>query len=153
MVKQDTGVTGGHEVHLGCMFSPLGLYVYLQSRHIQGASAKADVWDTTDRWVRKAHQYIQFSQNQICPKSKKCNIIIQMYILVHCNPNVSYRHNDLPWQLRMQFNNHLNAVDLHTLNSTHTNIHKIKQGHLAAQVCEYSCTKVKNNKNFYSKCW
>ncbi|XP_027008838.1 dipeptidase 1 [Tachysurus fulvidraco] len=42
-------------------------------------------------------------------------------------------HNDLPWQLRMQFNNQLNGVDLHTLNSTHTNIHKIKQGYLAAQ--------------------
>ncbi|XP_060796867.1 dipeptidase 1 [Neoarius graeffei] len=42
-------------------------------------------------------------------------------------------HNDLPWQLKRQFNNQLNTVDLHTLNSTHTNIPKIKEGHLAAQ--------------------
>ncbi|XP_017334258.1 dipeptidase 1 [Ictalurus punctatus] len=42
-------------------------------------------------------------------------------------------HNDLPWQLRKQFNNQLNSVDLYTLGSTHTNIPKIKQGHLAAQ--------------------
>ncbi|KAL6468862.1 hypothetical protein MHYP_G00223860 [Metynnis hypsauchen] len=42
-------------------------------------------------------------------------------------------HNDLPWQLRIQFNNELNSVDLYTLNSTHTNIPKIKEGRLAAQ--------------------
>ncbi|MCJ8737420.1 hypothetical protein PDJAM_G00023750 [Pangasius djambal] len=42
-------------------------------------------------------------------------------------------HNDLPWQLRSQFNNQLNNVDLFTLNSTHTNIPKIKEGRLAAQ--------------------
>ncbi|XP_053491333.1 dipeptidase 1 [Ictalurus furcatus] len=42
-------------------------------------------------------------------------------------------HNDLPWQLRKQFNNQLNSVDLYKLSSTHTNIPKIKQGHLAAQ--------------------
>ncbi|XP_058257815.1 dipeptidase 1 isoform X2 [Hemibagrus wyckioides] len=42
-------------------------------------------------------------------------------------------HNDLPWQLWMKFNNQLNTVDLHQLNSTHTNIKKIKDGHLAAQ--------------------
>ncbi|KAF4082864.1 hypothetical protein AMELA_G00133310 [Ameiurus melas] len=42
-------------------------------------------------------------------------------------------HNDLPWQLRTQFNNQLNSVDLYKLNSTHTNIPKIKKGHLAAQ--------------------
>lgn len=59
-----------------------------------------------------------------------------MYILV------SHRHNDLPWQLRMKFNNQLNITDLHTLDSTHTNIPKIKRGHLAAQVCEFSCPKV-----------
>lgn len=53
----------------------------------------------------------------------------------------SHRHNDLPWQLRMQFNNQLNTVDLYTLSFTHTNIPKIKEGHLAAQVCEYSCTE------------
>ncbi|XP_072516329.1 dipeptidase 1 [Salminus brasiliensis] len=42
-------------------------------------------------------------------------------------------HNDLPWQLKTSFNNQLNNVDLHTLDSTHTNIPKIKEGHLAAQ--------------------
>lgn len=42
-------------------------------------------------------------------------------------------HNDLPWQLRKQFNNQLNNVDLHTLNTTHTNIQKIKDGRLGAQ--------------------
>ena len=46
----------------------------------------------------------------------------------------SFSHNDLPWQLRKQFNNQLNKVDLNTLNSTHTNIPKIKEGHLGAQV-------------------
>uniref|UniRef100_A0A3Q3X528 Dipeptidase n=1 Tax=Mola mola TaxID=94237 RepID=A0A3Q3X528_MOLML len=42
-------------------------------------------------------------------------------------------HNDLPWQLRKQFNNELNKVDLYTLNSTHTNIPKIREGRLGAQ--------------------
>ncbi|KAG7235097.1 hypothetical protein INR49_003221 [Caranx melampygus] len=42
-------------------------------------------------------------------------------------------HNDLPWQLRKQFNNELNKVDLNTLNTTHTNIPKIKAGRLGAQ--------------------
>ncbi|XP_023856954.1 dipeptidase 1 [Salvelinus sp. IW2-2015] len=42
-------------------------------------------------------------------------------------------HNDLPWQLRMKFNNQLNKVDLYTLNNTHTNIPKIREGRLAAQ--------------------
>nr|XP_055072244.1 dipeptidase 1 [Misgurnus anguillicaudatus] len=42
-------------------------------------------------------------------------------------------HNDLPWQLRNKFNNQLKEADLYTLNTTHTNIPKIKNGHLAAQ--------------------
>ncbi|XP_077568943.1 dipeptidase 1 isoform X2 [Stigmatopora nigra] len=42
-------------------------------------------------------------------------------------------HNDLPWQLRIQFNNQLNKVDLNTLEKTHTNIPKIKMGRLGAQ--------------------
>nr|XP_046245537.1 dipeptidase 1 isoform X2 [Scatophagus argus]XP_046245545.1 dipeptidase 1 isoform X2 [Scatophagus argus]XP_046245554.1 dipeptidase 1 isoform X2 [Scatophagus argus] len=42
-------------------------------------------------------------------------------------------HNDLPWQLRKQFNNELNKVDLNTLETTHTNIPKIKDGRLGAQ--------------------
>ncbi|KAM6980489.1 dipeptidase 1 [Aplochiton taeniatus] len=42
-------------------------------------------------------------------------------------------HNDLPWQLRKKFNNQLKEVDLYTLNNTHTNIPKIREGHLGAQ--------------------
>lgn len=42
-------------------------------------------------------------------------------------------HNDLPWQFRKNFNNQLNKVDLNTLATTHTNIPKIKEGHLGAQ--------------------
>ncbi|XP_076012430.1 dipeptidase 1 [Genypterus blacodes] len=42
-------------------------------------------------------------------------------------------HNDLPWQMREQFNNQLNKVDLNTLTTTHTNIPKIKEGKLGAQ--------------------
>lgn len=42
-------------------------------------------------------------------------------------------HNDLPWQFRAQFNNELNKVDLYTLQTTHTNIPKIKEGRLGAQ--------------------
>ncbi|XP_037652180.1 dipeptidase 1 [Sebastes umbrosus] len=42
-------------------------------------------------------------------------------------------HNDLPWQFRKQFNNELNKVDLYTLENTHTNIPKIKEGRLGAQ--------------------
>ncbi|XP_078103447.1 dipeptidase 1 [Sander vitreus] len=42
-------------------------------------------------------------------------------------------HNDLPWQLRKQFNNELNKVDLYMLKTTHTNIPKIKEGRLGAQ--------------------
>ncbi|XP_059215519.1 dipeptidase 1 isoform X1 [Centropristis striata] len=42
-------------------------------------------------------------------------------------------HNDLPWQLRKQFNNELNKVDLNKLETTHTNIPKIKKGRLGAQ--------------------
>ncbi|KAJ8339918.1 hypothetical protein SKAU_G00345510 [Synaphobranchus kaupii] len=42
-------------------------------------------------------------------------------------------HNDLPWQMRMLFNNQLNKVDLNIIANTHTNIPKIKEGRLAAQ--------------------
>ncbi|XP_055754848.1 dipeptidase 1-like [Salvelinus fontinalis] len=41
--------------------------------------------------------------------------------------------DDLPWQMRMKFNNQLNTVDLYTLNNTHTNIPKIREGRQAAQ--------------------
>ncbi|XP_014863424.1 dipeptidase 1 [Poecilia latipinna] len=42
-------------------------------------------------------------------------------------------HNDLPWQLRKSFNNQLNKVDLNTLDTTHTNIPKIRKGQIGAQ--------------------
>uniref|UniRef100_H3B5M1 Dipeptidase n=1 Tax=Latimeria chalumnae TaxID=7897 RepID=H3B5M1_LATCH len=42
-------------------------------------------------------------------------------------------HNDLPWQLLQQFNNQLSKVDLNNLNSTHTNIPKLKEGHVGGQ--------------------
>uniref|UniRef100_A0A673X6U7 Dipeptidase n=1 Tax=Salmo trutta TaxID=8032 RepID=A0A673X6U7_SALTR len=42
--------------------------------------------------------------------------------------------DDLPWQMGMKFNNRLNTVDLYTLNNTHPNIPKIREGRLAAQV-------------------
>ncbi|KAK2853935.1 hypothetical protein Q5P01_006596 [Channa striata] len=42
-------------------------------------------------------------------------------------------HNDLPWQLRLKFNNELNKVNLTKLNTTHTNIPNIQQGRLGAQ--------------------
>ncbi|XP_063043899.1 dipeptidase 1 [Engraulis encrasicolus] len=42
-------------------------------------------------------------------------------------------HNDLPWQLRKRFNNQLSKVDLNTLEGTHSNIPKIKEGKLSAQ--------------------
>ncbi|XP_045898488.1 dipeptidase 1 [Micropterus dolomieu] len=42
-------------------------------------------------------------------------------------------HNDLPWQLLKKFNNELNKVDLYKLETTQTNIPKIKEGRLGAQ--------------------
>ncbi|XP_053571215.1 uncharacterized protein LOC128661075 [Bombina bombina] len=42
-------------------------------------------------------------------------------------------HNDLPWQLLDKFNNHLNGVDLHTLQNTHTNIPKLREGRVGGQ--------------------
>ncbi|XP_030060469.1 dipeptidase 1 [Microcaecilia unicolor] len=42
-------------------------------------------------------------------------------------------HNDLPWQLLSQFNNKLSNVDLNELNTTHTNIPKLKAGHVGGQ--------------------
>uniref|UniRef100_A0A8C7G0T9 Dipeptidase n=1 Tax=Oncorhynchus kisutch TaxID=8019 RepID=A0A8C7G0T9_ONCKI len=50
--------------------------------------------------------------------------------------NAGTRHtkDDLPWQMRMKFNSQLNTVDLYTLINTHTNIPKIREGRLAAQV-------------------
>ncbi|XP_060694127.1 dipeptidase 3 isoform X2 [Hemiscyllium ocellatum] len=43
-------------------------------------------------------------------------------------------HNDLALQLRRYFNNNLTAVDLKTLNKTNTNINKLKEGNVGAQV-------------------
>uniref|UniRef100_A0A8C3UXD8 Dipeptidase n=1 Tax=Catharus ustulatus TaxID=91951 RepID=A0A8C3UXD8_CATUS len=45
------------------------------------------------------------------------------------------RHNDLPWQLLKKFNNQLRLpeANLTVLNDTHTNIPKLRQGHVGAQ--------------------
>ncbi|XP_032925880.1 dipeptidase 1-like [Catharus ustulatus] len=44
-------------------------------------------------------------------------------------------HNDLPWQLLNKFNNQLRLpeANLTVLNDTHTNIPKLRQGHVGAQ--------------------
>ncbi|XP_032925993.1 dipeptidase 1-like [Catharus ustulatus] len=44
-------------------------------------------------------------------------------------------HNDLPWQLLKKFNNQLRLpeANLTVLNDTHTNIPKLRQGHVGAQ--------------------
>ncbi|XP_075693243.1 dipeptidase 1 [Rhinoderma darwinii] len=42
-------------------------------------------------------------------------------------------HNDLPWQLLSGFNNQMNKVDLVTLNTTHTNIPKLREGRVGGQ--------------------
>ncbi|XP_068059325.1 dipeptidase 1 isoform X1 [Anomalospiza imberbis] len=44
-------------------------------------------------------------------------------------------HNDLPWQLLWKFNNQLRlpAANLTLLNDTHTNIPKLRQGHVGGQ--------------------
>ncbi|NXA81253.1 DPEP1 Dipeptidase, partial [Thryothorus ludovicianus] len=44
-------------------------------------------------------------------------------------------HNDLPWQLLRKFNNQLRlpAANLTQLNDTHTNIPKLRQGHVGGQ--------------------
>lgn len=66
-----------------------------------------------------------------------------MYLVV----SAPRSHNDLPWQLRKQFNNQLNNVDLYTLNTTHTNIPKIKEGRLGAQVGRIAHTRTVNLNN------
>ncbi|OWK56743.1 Dipeptidase 1 [Lonchura striata] len=45
-------------------------------------------------------------------------------------------HNDLPWQLLWKFNNQLRlpAANLTLLNDTHTNIPKLRQGHVGGQM-------------------
>ncbi|XP_053555538.1 dipeptidase 2 isoform X2 [Bombina bombina] len=42
-------------------------------------------------------------------------------------------HNDLPLQLRRYYQNRLESINLKTLNSTKTNIKKLKDGHVGAQ--------------------
>ncbi|KAM7101044.1 dipeptidase 1 isoform 2-T3 [Ciconia maguari] len=46
------------------------------------------------------------------------------------------RHNDLPWQLLKKFNNRLGLpeANLTLLNGTHTNIPKLRSGHVGGQV-------------------
>ncbi|KAG9341377.1 hypothetical protein JZ751_019483 [Albula glossodonta] len=56
----------------------------------------------------------------------------QALLLMRTTPLID-GHNDLPWQMRKQFNNQLSKVNLTTIQTTHTNTEKIKQGHLAAQ--------------------
>ncbi|XP_069757653.1 dipeptidase 2 isoform X4 [Narcine bancroftii] len=43
-------------------------------------------------------------------------------------------HNDLALQLRRYFSNNLTAVDLYTLTKTNTNINKLKEGNVGAQL-------------------
>ncbi|XP_075045162.1 dipeptidase 1 [Mixophyes fleayi] len=42
-------------------------------------------------------------------------------------------HNDLPWQLLSKFNNQLSKADLNSLNDTHTNIPKLREGRVGGQ--------------------
>ncbi|XP_078463401.1 dipeptidase 1-like [Lampetra planeri] len=42
-------------------------------------------------------------------------------------------HNDLPWQIRAKVKNQLGQIDLVTINTTHTNIDKLRRGHVGAQ--------------------
>ncbi|XP_069072360.1 dipeptidase 2-like isoform X2 [Pleurodeles waltl] len=42
-------------------------------------------------------------------------------------------HNDLPLQLRKLYRNQLSKIDLHNINSTNTNIEKLKLGRVGAQ--------------------
>lgn len=46
------------------------------------------------------------------------------------------RHNDLPWQLLKRFNNQLKLTEanLTLLEGTHTNIPKLRSGHVGGQV-------------------
>ncbi|XP_042294702.1 dipeptidase 1 isoform X2 [Sceloporus undulatus] len=49
--------------------------------------------------------------------------------------NTTQRHNDLPWQLLKEFNNQLSlaSANLTHLEMTHTNIQKLRLGHVGAQ--------------------
>lgn len=51
-------------------------------------------------------------------------------------PSPLPRHNDLPWQLLSRFNNQLGLAqaNLTLLNGTHTNIPKLRSGHVGGQV-------------------
>lgn len=73
----------------------------------------------------------------ICSFPPAVKLQVMLKVLVRLFPFYFfgfYRHNDLPWQLLKQFNNQLTDVDLNKLNTTHTNIPKIKEGRLGAQV-------------------
>ncbi|XP_033896681.1 dipeptidase 2-like isoform X2 [Acipenser ruthenus] len=43
-------------------------------------------------------------------------------------------HNDLALQLRINYNNRLSTIDLHNLSKTHTDIERLKAGHVGAQM-------------------
>ncbi|XP_056382418.1 dipeptidase 2-like isoform X2 [Hyla sarda] len=52
--------------------------------------------------------------------------------LMETNPLID-GHNDLPLQLRRLYKNRLSEIDLRTINTTRTNLHKLKIGHVGAQ--------------------
>lgn len=87
------------------------------------------------------------STSEACLLVLKCRILnwrravckpVGSEFLIHLGPPlpVPSRHNDLPWQLLKLFNNRLNdsKADLNTLNETHTNIPKLKDGFVGGQV-------------------
>ncbi|MGH0114578.1 UNVERIFIED_CONTAM: hypothetical protein FKN15_022051, partial [Acipenser sinensis] len=43
-------------------------------------------------------------------------------------------HNDLALQLRINYNNRLSTINLHNLSKTHTDIERLKAGHVGAQM-------------------
>ncbi|MGH0125238.1 UNVERIFIED_CONTAM: hypothetical protein FKN15_051672 [Acipenser sinensis] len=45
-----------------------------------------------------------------------------------------HRHNDLALQLRINYNNRLSTINLHNLSKTHTDIERLKAGHVGAQM-------------------
>ncbi|XP_069824517.1 dipeptidase 2-like isoform X2 [Dendropsophus ebraccatus] len=52
--------------------------------------------------------------------------------LMKSNPLID-GHNDLPLQLRIRYKNRISKIDLRTIDTTKTNLHKLKTGHVGAQ--------------------
>ncbi|XP_078400359.1 dipeptidase 2 isoform X2 [Cetorhinus maximus] len=67
------------------------------------------------------------STSLVSPRDEKVNEIMKSAPLID-------GHNDLALQLRRYFNNNLTAVDLKTWNKTYTNINKLKEGNVGAQL-------------------